>query len=203
MARLKVVSSREARFYVKIVYHFARRSLSKLTGRDPERIIEPLEIYGHLPGLLMGYGMLEQATAKLHRLDRRLQALAEVKTSTLTHCEYCIDISSQISRRWGLSDEELLALPSYRTSPLFSELDRLVLDYAVAMTRTPAEVSDELVIKLRERLDDAQLIELTHHIALENMRNGFNVALGIGAAGFSEGMVCAVPITEGAQGNAG
>jgi 4-carboxymuconolactone decarboxylase len=185
------------------VYHFARRSLAKLTGREPERIIGPLEVYGHLPRLLMGYGMLEQATAKLHRLDRRLQALAEVKASTLTHCEYCIDISSQISRRWGMSDEELLALPSYRTSSLFSEVDRLVMDYAVAMTRTPVEVPDELVAKLRERLDDAQLIELTHHIALENMRNRFNVALGIGAAGFSEGMVCAVPVTVGTEGSTG
>jgi hypothetical protein len=36
-------------------------------------------------------------------------------------------------------------------------------------------------------------VELTHHIALENMRGRFNLALGIGAAGFSDGMVCAVP----------
>jgi 4-carboxymuconolactone decarboxylase len=77
------------------------------------------------------------------------------------------------------------------------------MDYAVAMTRTPVEVPDELVAKLRERLDDAQLIELTHHIALENMRNRFNVALGIGAAGFSEGMVCAVPVTVGTEGSTG
>jgi protein-S-isoprenylcysteine O-methyltransferase Ste14 len=41
--------------------------------------------------------------------------------------------------------------------------------------------------------DRAQIIELTHHIALENMRGRFNLALGIGSAGFSGGMVCAVP----------
>jgi len=39
------------------------------------------------------------------------------------------------------------------------------------------------------------LVKLTHVIALENMRGRFNLALGIGAAGFSEGMVCAVPAT--------
>jgi hypothetical protein len=37
-------------------------------------------------------------------------------------------------------------------------------------------------------------------IALENMRGRFNLALGIGAAGFSEGMVCAVPETVAANG---
>jgi 4-carboxymuconolactone decarboxylase len=36
-------------------------------------------------------------------------------------------------------------------------------------------------------------VELTHHVALENMRGRFNLALGIGSAGFSEGMVCAIP----------
>src|SRR5438132_4794266 len=118
-----------------------------------------------------------------------------MKAATLTNCEYCIDLGSQISRRWGLSDEELLALPSYQTSALFSDLDKLVLEYAVGMSRTPVEVSDELFAALREHFDDAQLVELTHVIALEHMRGRFNLALGIGAAGFSEGMVCAVPAT--------
>ncbi|MGD0109392.1 MAG: hypothetical protein ABSC06_35970 [Rhodopila sp.] len=36
-------------------------------------------------------------------------------------------------------------------------------------------------------------MELTHYVALENMRGRFNFALGIGSAGFSNGMVCAVP----------
>jgi hypothetical protein len=42
---------------------------------------------------------------------------------------------------------------------------------------------------------DAQLVELTYHIALENLRGCFNLALGIGPAGFSDGMVCALPAT--------
>lgn len=136
---------------------------------------------------------LEQATAKLHRLDKRLHALAELKAATLTHCEYCIDMGSAISRQWGLTDEEILALPSYQTSPLFSELDKLVLDYAIGMTRTPVDVPDKLFDKLRQHLDDGQIVELTHHIALENMRGRFNLALDIGSAGFSDGMVCAIP----------
>jgi 4-carboxymuconolactone decarboxylase len=182
---------------MKIAYHFTRRSIAKLTGQETERMIEPLQIYAHVPVLFKGYAKLEQATAKLHRLDKRLQALAELKAATLIHCEYCIDMGSAISRRWGLTDDELLALPNYRTSPLFSELDKLVLDYAVGVSRTPVEVPDELFDKLRRHLDDGQLVELTHHIALENMRGRFNLALGIRSAGFSEGVVCALPATVG------
>jgi alkylhydroperoxidase family enzyme len=87
----------------------------------------------------------------------------------------------------------MVALPHYRTSDRFSELEKLVLDYAAAISGTPVSVSDELFAKLREHLDDAQLVELTNVIAIENMRGRFNLALGIGAAGFSEGIVCVVP----------
>ncbi len=195
MTRIEGVSAREAGPFVKLAYFFTRRGIAQLTGRETERMIEPLKMYAHVPGLLRGYGALEQATARLYRLDERLKNLAELKAATLTNCEYCIDLGSQIARRSGLSDKQLLALPSYRTSALFTDLEKLVLDYAVGMSRTPVEVSDTLFARLREHFDDAQLVELTHVIALENMRGRFNLALGVGAAGFSEGMVCAVPET--------
>ena len=195
MARIAGVSERDAGEDVKLAYRCTRDGIAQLTGREPERMIEPLELHAHLPGLLAGGLALEQATAELNGVDKRLKALAQLKAATLTHCEYCIDLGSQISRRWGLSDEELLALPSYRTSALFTDLEKLVLDYAVGMSRTPVEVSDALFAELREHFDDAQLVELTHLIAIENMRGRFNLALGVGSAGFTEGLVCAVPTT--------
>jgi alkylhydroperoxidase family enzyme len=102
-------------------------------------------------------------------------------------------MGSAISRQWGLTDQEILALPSYQTIPLFSERDKLVLDYAVGMSRIPVDIPDELFDRLRRHFDDGQIVELTHHVALENMRGRFNLTLGIGSAGFSSGMVCAVP----------
>lgn len=193
MARMAGVPVTEAGLRTRLVYFFTRRNFARLTGRAPERVIEPLEIYGHVPGLLRGYGRLEQATAKLRRLDWRLQVIAELKATTLIQCEFCIDLASQIARRSGLTDEQLLALPHYRDSELFTDLEKLVMDYAVGMTGTPANVPDALFNQLRKHLDEGQLVELTHHIALENLRGRFNVAFGVGAAGFSEGMVCAVP----------
>ncbi len=198
MTRITGVPARKAGLLVKIVYGFTRRSLAQLAGRDPEHMLEPLEIYGHTPGLLLGYAMLEWATASSDRLDSRLRCLAELKAATLTHCEYCIDLGSQAARLGGLSDEQLLALPRYSDSELFTDLEKLVLDYAVGMSRTPVDVPEALFDKMRQHFDEAELVELTHVIALENLRGRFNMALGIGAAGFSDGMVCAIPaaVTE-------
>lgn len=193
MARVTRVAPRDAGVLTRLAYLMSRRAMRKMTARDPERMIEPIEVYAHAPRLLQGYGRMEQATAKIAALPSRYRHLAELKAATMTHCEYCIDISSQISRRSGLTDDELLAVANYRESPLFDELDNLVLDYAVGMSRTPAEVPGELFTRLRESFDEKQMVELTHVIAIENHRGRFNLAMGIGSAGFSEGMVCAVP----------
>jgi alkylhydroperoxidase family enzyme len=156
-------------------------------------MIEPLELYAHVPALLRGYaGSSRRRRPASGR--RAAQEPGRAEGGHLTACEYCIDLGSQIARRSGLSDAELLELHAYRESPLFSDLEKLVLDYAVGMSRTPADVSDELFAELRPHFDDAQLVELTHVIALENLRGRFNRALGVGAAGFSEGKVCALPV---------
>jgi 4-carboxymuconolactone decarboxylase len=174
----------------------ARRKVAKVTKRDAREtaaMIEPLDAFAHAPALLLGYGALELGNERSRALDHRLKELVVLKAATLMGCEYCIDIGSAVARGMGISDEQLLALPRYRESGLFSELEVLALDYAVAMSRTPVSVPDELFAALREHLDERQLVELTGTIALENFRARFNAALEIGAAGFSEGMVCALP----------
>src|SRR5207244_6790933 len=133
------------------------------------------------PELLKAIAGLEKATAQVTRLDERLNVLAQLKAATLTSCEYCIDLGSQIARRSGLSDEQLLALPAYRTSPLFSDVEKLVLDYAVGMSRTPVDVPDGLVAKLRQHLDDGQLVELTDGMAPRNMHGGVASEVGVDA----------------------
>lgn len=72
-------------------------------------------------------------------------------------------------------------------------MERLVLEYADAMTNTPVEVSDALFARLRERFTEPELVELTSGIAWENYRARFDHALGIEGENFSEGAVCAIP----------
>ncbi len=193
MTRIEGATNSEAGPLGRVLLALARRKLRQLTGRSPDGGIGPLAAYARLPRLLLGYGAFEDATARLHGVPERLKALAELKAATMSNCEYCIDIGSQIARRNGIADEQLLALPDYRDSDRFDPLEKLVLDYAVGISSTPVNVPDELFASLRERFDERQLVELTNVIALENMRGRFNLALGYGAAGFSEGMVCAVP----------
>lgn len=80
----------------------------------------------------------------------------------------------------------------YERSTAYTPLERIVIEYAVEMTKTPVEVPDAL-FALRERFDEAQLVELTAAIAWENYRARFNHAFDVGSQGFSEGAYCPLP----------
>ena len=73
--------------------------------------------------------------------------------------------------------EKFEALPQYETSPLFDDLERLVIRYAEQMT-TRVQVDPKLVDQLKARLTSAQLVQLTLSIAAANFTNRFNEALG-------------------------
>jgi 4-carboxymuconolactone decarboxylase len=98
-----------------------------------------------------------------------------------------------VGRREGLTEQQLQELGSFETSTAFSDLEKLVLHYAEAMTRTPVEVGDELFARLKEHFNARQLVELTSAIAWENYRARFDHAFGITAGGFSEGAFCPLP----------
>jgi len=92
-----------------------------------------------------------------------------------------------------VTEQQLLDLATFETSPAFTEVEKLVLRYAVAMTRTPVDVPDEVFARLQQHFTPQQLVELTSAIAWENYRARFDHAFGIEAAGFSAGAVCALP----------
>ena len=73
--------------------------------------------------------------------------------------------------------EKFDALPQYATSPLFDELERLVIRYAEQMT-TKVQVEPSLVEALKKQLTPPQLVQLTLSIAAANFTNRFNEALG-------------------------
>ncbi|HTI54134.1 MAG TPA: carboxymuconolactone decarboxylase family protein [Verrucomicrobiae bacterium] len=110
-------------------------------------------------------------------LDLRLRYLAYVRASQLNRCRYCVTHNGAAGRKAGIPKEQLEALAEHRTSPLFSELERLVLAYADAMT-TEVQVDGALVETLRRRLGPEALVQLTLTVAAANFTNRFNEALG-------------------------
>ena len=86
--------------------------------------------------------------------------------------------------RAGATADKVAQVVSAGTSELFDDRERVALEYAERITTTGGRVSDDLFGRLRARFSEAEIVELTAAVALENFRSKFNVALGIEAQGF-------------------
>ncbi len=85
-------------------------------------------------------------------------------------------------------EAKMRAIADWRSSTLFSAAERAALEYAERMTITGEKVDDALFAQLQAHFNEAQVVELTAAVALENFRSKFNVPLQVEAQGF-----CIVP----------
>jgi len=85
-------------------------------------------------------------------------------------------------------EAKLAEVAKWRESALFSEMERVALEYAERITFTDQRVDDAFFARVKQHFSEAQIVELTAAIALENFRSKFNPTLGVEAQGF-----CVVP----------
>jgi alkylhydroperoxidase family enzyme len=84
-----------------------------------------------------------------------------------------------VGSRLGVSTEKLEALNDYAKSPLFSDAEKVALEYADAITDTHRDVDDELFARLQRHYDEDTIAELTMIIAWQNASSRFNRAFRI------------------------
>jgi alkylhydroperoxidase family enzyme len=176
MARVRIDHPRTP--MVRILEAYSRR---KYGG-----VLEPGLVAYNNRKVLRTYLRAELSTAKWNTVDPQLKQLAVMAAAAELGCSWCLDFGYWESWSMGIPPEKLRAVADGTGSADFSPLERRVLEYAVAMTRTPVEVTDAQVAALREHLTDAQLVELTFIVALENQRSRVNLAMGLTSQGFRE-----------------
>lgn len=169
------------------------RFVGWVSRRKFGRELQPAIAAGHNRKVLMTTLKVELGAAKWNTVDGRLKLLATMSAAATIGCQWCMDFGYWLSIEDGMEPEKVTSIPQWRDSDVYTPLERLVLEYAEAMTATPPTVTDELVASLRGQLDDAQLVELTATIALENLYGRNNDALGLAPEGFKETCELAAP----------
>ena len=81
-------------------------------------------------------------------------------------------------------EAKMAEVTTWRESKLFSEMERVALEYADRITYTDQKVDDAFFARVTQHFNEAQIVELTAAIALENFRSKFNPTLGVEAQGF-------------------
>jgi alkylhydroperoxidase family enzyme len=118
-------------------------------------------------------------------VEKRLHLLAQLRAAQIVECPFCIDIIPALGKKRGdLKDAEIAAVSHYYDSDLFSIKEKVAMEYAEAISKTPVKVSDEMFARVKEFFDEKQIVELTASVAYENYRARFNHALGIGSDNF-------------------
>ena len=110
-------------------------------------------------------------------LPRRYLEIGLVAVSQVNQCDYCVAHHAPRLTVEGISPEGVASLLDYADHPELDDVDRLVVEYAVAVTSDFNRVRDSVFLRLRRHFSEAQIVELTWRIALCGAFNRFNDVL--------------------------
>ena len=144
-----------------------------------------LVLLHHRPALL-ALAAFERRVEKWDKLDPDLKTLAVMASASAIGCSWCVDFGYYAAHSKGLRVDKLREVWRWRESEVFGETERLVLEFAEAMTATPPTVTDPMVARLTDRLGVPATVELAMMVAVENERSRLNTAFGLTSQGFSD-----------------
>jgi uncharacterized peroxidase-related enzyme len=119
----------------------------------------------------MASAVWDKETSEVNLGFKRLVAYMASRTHG---CNYSMAHAAEAAHRLGASDAKIEAVVDYRTSPLFTDAERVALDFAVAAASQPNAVTDELFERLKKHWTDSQIVELAGTVALNGFLNRWN-----------------------------
>lgn len=168
MPRVRTVPAEEVTGKARDVYDRAGGygSFSSLVGVMANRP----PVLEHTFGLLLD--LKEEGV-----LPARYLELALVTVSKLNECVFCVSNHTPRLNAAGISATSAENILNYEEIEEFDEVDKLVVEYAIAVTNDFHKVRDSMMDRLRAHFDDAQIVELTWRTALCGAFNRFNDVL--------------------------
>jgi uncharacterized peroxidase-related enzyme len=107
-------------------------------------------------------------------LPKRYLELCLVTVSLLNRCTYCVSHHTPKLAVAGISEVGTGRLLDYQVHPELDEVDKLVVEYAIAVTNSWNRTRDDIFTRLRQHFTDAQIVEMTWRTALCGAFNRFN-----------------------------
>jgi alkylhydroperoxidase family enzyme len=159
-----------------------KMAIRKKIGRVPDNVAV---MWNH-PAVFKDLMRAGRKVENWNRVDATLASFAVMATAAEIGCGACLDLNYFMAHSKGLAVEKAREVPRWRTSTVFTPLERRVMEYAEAMCQTPLAVTDEMSGALLADLGADGLIELTARIGYMNLAARSNVALGITSEHFAD-----------------
>lgn len=166
--------------------------MSRLLPLPPETTPE---LSAHFDFFLGTLGFTPNSVLTMQRKPKLVQALAQLNAAVMdpqgevdlgfrrlighvasqaSGCLYCQAHTLLGAKNFGIDEARLAAIWNYNDSPLFSEGERLALDFALAAASQPNAVSDEQFDQLRRYWSDSQIVEMLGVVAMFGFLNRWN-----------------------------
>jgi AhpD family alkylhydroperoxidase len=162
------------------------KGMNWYTRRTYGGVMEPALAMAHNRKVLTATMRYQMASRRWNAMDSALKHLATLAAAATVGCSWCLDFGYWVSHTEGVDRAKLEAITEWRTSEVYTDLERRVIEYAEAMSTTPLTVTDEMVDGLRKDLSEAAIVELTAVVGLENLYSRCNAALGFTSQGFKD-----------------
>jgi AhpD family alkylhydroperoxidase len=169
VARVRLIPSSE------LPPHVAQTYEDYASGYGPFR--NQAAVMAHVPTAATHIMQMLMELKRERNINWRYIELAIVVTSKLNACHYCVGHHTEPLMVEGLSREAVDMLPEIH--PELNDIDRMVVEYTVAVTKNAQRIPQSMFDRLRMRFTEAEVVELTLRIALCGFFNRFNDALQV------------------------
>jgi AhpD family alkylhydroperoxidase len=136
-------------------------------------------VFAHVPAALRHLMAMLLELRAAATLPKRYLELAIVTVSKLNECDYCVAHHTPFLAVEGISPQGAANLLDYRDHPELDDIDRLVVEHAIAAWERPNRIPDSLFDRLRTHFSEAQIVELNLRITLCGFFKKFNDAMQI------------------------
>lgn len=107
-------------------------------------------------------------------VDRAFKRLVAHVASRAAGSQYCMAHSAGGALLLGVPPEKVDAIWNFRTSPLFSEAEKVALDFAIAAGSQPNGVTDAMFADMRKHWSETQIVEIVGVVAVFGFLNRWN-----------------------------
>jgi alkylhydroperoxidase family enzyme len=155
----------------KLAYYFTQKEFGK--------VLTPLKV--HSARLPSAFGLFY---ARIGKLDKKLTLpqefilLIREQVARINVCLFCIDIGRAFTIKSSMNQAKFDALEEYRTSSLFTEPERAVLDYVTELTREK-KVRPDTFARMARHFSEREICEIVWLVATEHVYNITNIGLNI------------------------
>ena len=148
-----------------------------------EMLLNIFKVFGHTPELGTCFTDSVLAMLKDAKLDWKTKELLILKATHRNECQYCVVQHEAVSQRLGVTKETIAALDgdSYKTSGLFTDGEKALLDLTVQIGTDANRISSDIWDRVKASYSEPQIVEavyvITQYIAISKFGDALGVVL--------------------------